>query len=132
MGESNKYPNLVVSGLELVDDAGRRRASLQLYDNEMPNLRLYDANRCERIVIGLGKKDSPHFAMLDQTAKTLIGIEVFEDGDAGIAIHDSTGKPAVYLQSSKSDGGSAAIFNADGECVWQVSFNPKTTPGDGP
>jgi len=119
MDDPQKCPHLEISGLTLVDNTGRRRATIGLMDEAgMPSFRLYDSNQRERIVIGLDKDDTPHFAMLRGDAKALVGVGVDGRGNVGMTLYDLAGNIKVIVQASDADGGAVMIYDAKGECVW--------------
>ena len=110
----------------LVNESGERRASMDVSNNDQPNLLLFGKNEQLRVELNLDNNDDPWLALYgkDGMARTSLGVFKEKSGlgleKPGLGLYDKNGKPRVSLGIFKEKPG-IIFFDRNGKITWSQS-----------
>jgi hypothetical protein len=113
--------------IELVDDAGRVRATLAARPDGSPALILEDAERKGRVHLTVSAAGEPGLGMGDREGSGRVLLAVKADDSAGVAFYDGQGKLRAVLGMTAvpvSAAGSAAAKPASAMALFDRDGNP--------
>ena len=89
---------ITTSGLIIVNEAGKPRASLQLWDGEHPALVLSDDQCATRAALTVSPREHTALTIFGKDCKRRIAVELHEDDVPSFVLRDQHDVPRVLVQ----------------------------------
>lgn len=97
-GISDTRLPVTATGLIIVNDAGKPRASLQLWDGEHPALVLSDDQCTTRAALTVSAQEHTALTIFGKDCKQRVALELHEDDVPSFVLRDQHDVPRVLLQ----------------------------------
>ena len=114
-------PDVLRAGrFEVVDAAGKVRASLGLGTDGTPLLAVYDAAGKARAGMIMLPDGSPALFLYDAAGKARAGVMVLPDGSPALGLRDAAGKRRAVMMVDRDGSPALDLRDAEEKVIWKA------------
>ncbi|GJL59792.1 MAG: hypothetical protein NPIRA03_26490 [Nitrospirales bacterium] len=123
--EETEQTKKVVTAEEfrLVTEDGQPRATLLLWNGELPALTLADETCHNRVFLGVFNEAQPALILNDKGCKQRAALDLQPDGLPSLTLRDKQDVPRARLRVLLDGSPNLTLFNENGQVAWAPSFS---------
>ncbi|MDT3779074.1 hypothetical protein PJI16_16025 [Nitrospira sp. MA-1] len=127
--EESEHPKKVVTAEEfrLVTKDGQPRATLLLWNGELPALTLADETCHNRVFLGVFNEAQPALILNDKGCKQRAALDLQPDGLPSLTLRDKNDVPRARLRVLLDGSPVLTLFNQNGQIAWSPPL-PSSEP----
>lgn len=123
--EETEQAKKVVTAEEfrLVTKDGQPRATLLLWNGELPALTLADESCHNRVFLGVFNEAQPALILNDKGCRQRAALDLQPDGLPSLTLRDKQDVPRARLRVLLDGSPTLTLFNENGQIAWSPSFS---------
>ena len=119
MSANNPGKTITTSGLHIVNEEGKVRATLSLWDGDHPALIMGDDHCDRRASLAVYGKERTGFTLYGEDCKRRVALEVQNDDLPNFVLRDHLDTPRVQVVLNKDGSPLVRLFDANGKALWE-------------
>lgn len=131
MASDNGAKAIDVGCINLVDPAGKVRASLDIDATNRVSMRMFDGNACPRIIISVAKNGDANIEMPSHEDNGGLAIGNGSRDGAAICMNNPNGRFGIFMRVDKNAVPVVCIADKDGNTIQQWPIEQDLDLGSG-